>query len=165
MKESLQWYTKLIRSMGEFSRNEKKLRDSGFGSLETTLEVGSLYMFHYDPKLKEILPMYDLFPLSIPIEAYADSWLGLNLHYLPMDVRKLMFTRLKNISGSKLDEKSKLAATYGMVSGISRLEPLKDCIKKYLYSHHQSKFLRISPLYWDTAIKLPIAQFRKSKPF
>jgi hypothetical protein len=164
-KESVQWYTNLIRSMGEFSRNEKKLVDSGFGSLETQLEVGSLYLYFYDPKLKEILPMYDKFPLTTPIEAYADSFLGLNLHYLPLDVRTNMFSAIKRISGSKIDEKSKLAATYSMVNGISRLEPLKNCVKKYLYSHLQSKFLKISPTYWDTAIRLPVAQFRKGRPY
>ena len=42
---------------------------------------GKMYFYFYDPKYKAVLPIYDRFPLVIPIEPYPDGFLGLNLHY------------------------------------------------------------------------------------
>ena len=44
--------------------------------------IGRMYFYHYDPKYKDVLPVYDKFPLVIPMEMYSDGFLGLNLHYL-----------------------------------------------------------------------------------
>src|SRR4051812_17463081 len=38
--------------------------------------IGKMYTFMYDPKTKEELPYYDIFPLIFPIEYYSDSMLG-----------------------------------------------------------------------------------------
>jgi hypothetical protein len=149
-KKSLSWYKNLVLNI----RNEKKIKDSGFGEVVTNLEVGSLYFYIYDPKLKDILPIYDKFPLVIPIEPYADSFLGINLHYLTAGVRGAMFQKLTAISGP-----DKINLSYSMLKGISRLQQMQVCIKKYLYSHVESKFIKIAPAHWNTAIKLPVAQF------
>ena len=44
--------------------------------------VGRMYFYHYDPKYKDTLPVWDKFPLVIPMEMYDDGFLGLNIHYL-----------------------------------------------------------------------------------
>jgi len=149
-KKSISWYRSLVLNM----RDESKIKNSGFGKVVSNLQIGGMYFYRYDPKLKDILPIYDKFPLVIPMEPYADSFLGLNLHYLPSEIRAMMFKKLTNISGP-----NKLAVTYSLLKGVSRLQGFQICIKKYLYSHIESKFIEIDPLFWNTAIKLPVAQF------
>ena len=50
--------------------------------LRNTTFIGRMYFYYYDPKLKDMLPYYDRFPLVIPIEQHSDGILGLNLHYI-----------------------------------------------------------------------------------
>jgi hypothetical protein len=149
-KKSIAWYRSLVLNMA----NEKRIKESGFGEVTKSLTIGGLYFYRYDPKLKDILPIYDKFPLVIPIEPYPDSFLGLNLHYLPTDYRQVMFKKLSSVT-----TRDKIAVTYGMLKGVSRLKPFQVCIKKYLYSHIESRFIEIDPLFWNMAIKLPVAQF------
>ena len=47
-----------------------------------TLTPGNLYFYIYDAKYKDVLPIWDRLPLTIPIQMYSDGFLGLNLHYL-----------------------------------------------------------------------------------
>lgn len=165
-KESLDWYTKMIKQMGHFQKNPKYLDDSGFGSIVLGPQLGKLTFFYYDPKLKDILPHYDIFPLVLPIEPYDDSFLGLNLHYLPMGERAHLFNALLDLTNNnKFDESTKIKARYEILKKASRFQNYEKCIKKYLYSHVQSKFLQVAPTFWTTAIYLPVAQFRKGKPY
>ena len=46
--------------------------------------IGRLNMFLYDPKYKDKLPYYDVFPLVLPIQRYSDGFLGINFHYLTL---------------------------------------------------------------------------------
>ena len=45
-------------------------------------------------KLKNKLPYYDRFPLTLPIEQYSDGFLGINLHYLSILMRIRLLDRL-----------------------------------------------------------------------
>ena len=164
--QSTQWYLTLIKNLGMFHRNTKALKESGFGELTTSLEIGRPVMFWYDPKLKDTLPMYDVFPLALPIEQYGDSYLGLNLHYLSPGARKLFFDRLLSLaSDPKLPENAKIRARYDLLKGTQKYRAFKPCIKRYLFSHIQSKFLNISPTYWKIAVDLPTQQFRRGSPY
>ena len=64
-----------------------------------------MFMFIYDPKHKDTLPFYDTFPLVFPIEIYSDSFLGINLHYLPPVLRaKLMDALYTTANNNKYNE-------------------------------------------------------------
>jgi hypothetical protein len=39
----------------------------------------------------------------------------------------------------------------------------KPCIKRYLFSHVQSRFLEITADEWDIAVMLPVESFAKAK--
>ena len=80
-KESRAWFKKKASNLRSINREalmkEEPLR-------RTNKEVvGNMYMFQYDPKHKDTLPYYDLFPLAIVIGPAEGGFLGLNLHYLP----------------------------------------------------------------------------------
>lgn len=123
-------------------------------------DIGSMYSYFYDPKLKKTLPYYDRFPLTIVIEKYANGFLGLNLHYLPPRYRLILMDKLMDLAtDKKLNKNTKLKLTYGVLRAATKYKEVKPCIKRYLYGHVETKFLYISPTEWERAIFLPVERF------
>lgn len=126
--------------------------------------VGNMFFFRYDAKLKDELPYWDKFPLVIPIDFYPDSFLGLNLHYLGYQERAILLDKLAAVSGNKyLDESSRFQITYDLIRESTKFREVKPCIKKYLYSHVKSQFIKVEPKEWEIAIFLPVQQFVGAK--
>lgn len=135
--------------------------------------LGKLYFFYYDPKTKEKLPYYDRFPLVLALNDYNDGFLGLNLHYLPIKVRMAFMLKLigavpiemggESKKSAKDREIEKLHITYNILKTAQNLKEFRPCIKRYLYSQIGSKILTVQPNEWDTAIMLPVQQFKKAK--
>jgi hypothetical protein len=122
-----------------------------------------MYFYFYDPKTKDKLPYYDKFPLVIPIERYPDGFLGLNLHYIHPKQRIILLDKLSEIAtDNNFDANTKLRISYDYLSRASRLYQAKPCIKRYLFSHVQSRFLEITADEWDIAALLPVESFMKA---
>ena len=122
--------------------------------------VGRMYFFYYDPKTKDTLPYYDRFPLVLPIEQYQDGFLGLNLHYIHPKQRILLLDRLSEFANnSKYDSTTKLRLSYDVLRRSSSISDHSPCIKRYLFSHIESRFLEISADEWDIAALLPVQSF------
>jgi len=52
------------------------------------------------------------------------------------------------------------------LNSAARYKYFKPCVKRYLHSHVQSKFLQIPANEWDIALFLPLERFaKKSKNF
>lgn len=118
--------------------------------------IGRMYFFHYDPKYKETLPVWDKFPLVIPIELYNDGFLGLNLHYLDPYSRLILLDRLHDfINNDKYDDTTKFRLSYDLLSKSKRYALIEQCIKRYLVNHVMSSMIYIEPDQWETAIFLP----------
>lgn len=125
--------------------------------------IGQMFFFFYDPKTKKELPYYDKFPMVIPIEMYDDGFLGLNLHYLDPGLRIMLLDQLMTyVTNKKMDKTTRLRLSYDLIANASKLEMAKPCIKRYLYSHIQSRFIFIEPNEWDMAAFLPTEQFVKA---
>jgi hypothetical protein len=121
--------------------------------------IGKMYMFRYDPKYKDILPVWDKFPLVIPIEMYDDGFLGLNLHYLDPYSRLVLLDRLHDfINNDKYDDTTVFRLSYDLLSQSRRYKLIEDCIKRYLLNHVMSSLIYIEPDNWETAIFLPTAK-------
>jgi hypothetical protein len=120
---------------------------------------GRLNMFFYDPKTKKKLPYYDTFPLVLPLEPISGGFLGMNFHYLPPLLRFRLLERMQKFADGGLSEKTKIDATYDDVKTINLVKPT---IKKYLYSHVRSQFLRIDFDEAALAVYLPVQQFKKA---
>ena len=124
--------------------------------------IGKMYFYFYDPKTKEKMKYYDRFPLVIPIESYNDGFLGLNLHYIHPKYRMTMLDKLSaTANNSSYDEKTKLRISYKYLAAASKVFEATPCIKRYLYSHVQSRFLEIEANEWDIAAILPVESFEK----
>ena len=133
-------------------RDRNKLKESSV--------IGKMYFYFYDPKTKDTMPYYDRFPLVIPIESYNDGFLGLNLHYIAPKYRMALLDKLSVTASNKTyDEKTKLKLNYKYLANASRVFEATPCIKRYLFSQIQSRFLEITADEWDIAALLPMESF------
>jgi len=122
--------------------------------------IGNMYFYFYDPKTKNSLPYYDRFPLVLPIEQYSDGFLGLNLHYIHPKQRILLLDKLSQYaSDSRYDKNTRLKLSYAALASASKAFEAQPCIKRYLFSHVQSRFLQITADEWDIACLLPMESF------
>lgn len=125
--------------------------------------IGRMFFYYYDPKTKDTLPYYDRFPLVLPIELYRDGFLGLNLHYIPPKQRIILLDKLSEFaSNTKFDERTKLRMSYQTLKAAASAFEATPCIKRYLFSHVESRFLEIYANEWDIAALLPVEQFEKA---
>ena len=124
--------------------------------------MGGLYFFVYEPKGKRDLPYYDRFPLVMPLQREADGFLGLNIHYLPINYRILFMQKLMGRAiYDENDEIKRIRITYDILAATRRLREFRPCVKQYLYSQMRSRILAVQPDEWDIATYLPVHQFKK----
>lgn len=164
-KEAIDWFRAkalAIRSANPkliISKSPKIKRKTSIGPGS----MGQMFLFSYDPKGKETLPFYDTYPLVFPIEYYGDSFLGLNMHYLPPVLRaRLMDALYDTINNNDYDEGTMLKISYKILAGASQFSYFKPCVKKYLFNHVGSSFMYINPDEWDIALMLPTERFAKA---
>lgn len=155
-RKSVTWYMNEIKKFtkptsAELIRQGKRSSRPFFGKLN---------MFMYNPKLKNELPYYDIFPLVLPIERYKDGFLGINFHYLPNSLRiKLLSDLMKLKSNNKFDETTIIRARYAKLAQ-SRF--VKPTLKRYLYKKAKSQYRRVDADEFTIATLLPVQQFRKA---
>lgn len=164
---SIDWYRKNVRKMQTTStRLFKESKDHMINSW-TNVGPGQLYFATYDPKHKKTLPYYDTTPCIIPIERYTtgDSRgiLALNLHYLPPILRARLLDELYGtLTNKNFDDKTKMKVNYEIMKRISKGGIFKPTIKRYLGKHFRSRFIRVHPENWNSAIFLPLENFNKA---
>jgi hypothetical protein len=160
-KKSLTWFRKQAEGFDGMTSSDL-MREYGKKDFLNVgnLAMGKLYFFMYDPKLKEELPYYDLFPCVFPIERYNDGFLGLNFHYLPPALRAKLLDVLRETETGKLPDQRKLQISYQTLKGMTKL--FKPCVKRYLSGHLRSKFLNVPYESWGSALFLPVHDFQKA---
>ena len=122
--------------------------------------IGKMYFYFYDPKTKETMKYYDTFPLVIPIEEYNDGFLGLNLHYIHPKQRVILLDKLsETTSNDDYDEKTKFKINYRYLASASKIFEANACMKRYLFTQVESRFLEITADEWDIAALLPVESF------
>ena len=83
----------------------------------------------------------------------------MNFHYLSPTIRFRLLNQLQRFAtNSKFDSTTRLDVSYQRVGGLARV---KQTIKKYLYSHVRSGFMRVDLQDAPTAVYLPVQQFKK----
>jgi hypothetical protein len=119
-------------------------------------------MYYYDPKHKETLAYYDRFPLVFPFRKVQGGFYGLNLHYLPPQLRaRLMDGLYDYANNTRYDESTKIKMNYSLLQNVSKLKFFEPCVKMYLDEHVRSRFMYIYPSEWDVALFLPTERFAK----
>lgn len=124
--------------------------------------LGHMYCYKYDPKYKDELPYYDMFPMGFIVDIGSDHWTMLNMHYLPPKARAILFDRLLALSvNTRNTERMRLRMTYSILKGASKYKFFQPCFKKYLFSHLKSKIVEIPSDQWEVALFLPVQEFKK----
>ncbi len=164
-RESRDWFRQQTKNL---SVSSQRMVRSDRSRLTDRPLLGRMYLFQYDPKGKKTLPYYDRFPLVFPIDsgrttgfaASGGSFLGINLHYLPLPLRaRLMDALYDTITTKELDENTRLKISYNILQQAAKYRFFKPCIKRYLISHVKSRFFYIEPTEWEMALFLPLDRF------
>ena len=144
-KDSIDWFTKRIRK-GKPIKNIEVITD---GFKPKLIEPGGMYVYAYDPKTKEKLPFYDMFPLIICLSIVRGGWYGLNVHYLPPSMRARI---LWEVGYGKMN--------LAKIAKALTLDPrTKPAMKRYLFDHCRSTPKYIPKSEWEIAIQLPFENF------
>lgn len=158
-KKSQSWFSAQVKNLSTATPG-KVLNQLNFVS---TLTPGDMYLFFYDPKYKKELPYYDRFPLVLPFRKVKGGFYGLNFHYLPPLLRVKLLDRLLMFSNTKgITEDTRLRFKYQMIAGSAKFGWAQPCVKMYLNTHVRSRFAKIEPEHWVTAMMLPVERFAKA---
>lgn len=157
--QSVDWFKGLFRE--PFAIRKQMMKGDNGSRYRSSVKLGKMYAFYYDPKHKDTLPVYDRFPLIFPIEFYDDGFLGLNLHYLSQGQRNQLIDLLMRYANNQaMDETTRLQLSWKAVTATSRMKNLsKRCVKRYLRGHVRSRFIEINADEWDKVASLPTADF------
>ena len=161
IRKTASWYRNAVASIADRTSATRLMRS---GKLNGRPSIGRLNMFFYDPKYKKTLPYYDRFPLALPIDRIPGGFVGINFHYLRPAMRFTLLERLQRFSirGGEITRQNRFDVSYNR---IKKLPLTKNAIKKYLWAHTRSQYLRIDYNEAALAVYLPIAQFKKGRPY
>ncbi len=159
-RQSNAWFQQQVRILNAKNPTPNKVMRSTGAKPSNQVIPGSLYMFLYDPKTKDTLPYYDVFPLVFPFKKVPGGFLGLNMHYLPYAVRVKLLDRLLQFANDEtLSENTRIRFSWATISGMSKFKIAEPCVKHYLTSHVRSTYRKIGAPDWATAMLLPVEQF------
>jgi|TARA_S200000501_G_scaffold106866_1_gene100344 hypothetical protein len=156
-QESLDWFKLRLRKIRQ--PVNKLLTDDDFPVVARP-ELGKMYMYLYDAKYKQTMPYWDRFPLIICFDLLSDGFMGINLHYIAPRYRTPLLLSLYEIAmETDNDEERRVMLSYQLIKSVSTLRYAKPCVKRYLFSHIDSRISEIPMDYWDMMVMLPSQQF------
>jgi hypothetical protein len=160
VKKSKSWFDTQVTLLTRQNLTPQKVLAGNPDQLTTTLVPGNLYMYGYDPKLKAELPYYDRFPLVFPFRKTPNGFIGLNMHYLPYNLRIMLLDRLLVFkTNNRMDETTRLKYSWATIDGVSKFDAAIPCVKQYLTGHVKTQFRKVNSEDWATAMLLPVERF------
>ena len=87
------WYQAQIRKLGSRVNPRELISE---GKKVGFVIPGFMYLFGYNPKFRNELPYYDIYPLVLPFRKTNEGFIGINLHYMPYPLRLRVLDTLKN---------------------------------------------------------------------
>ena len=155
-RKSYDWYKRKVQAMT--TPSAKTLISQGKATLRP--KYGVMNLFGYDPKHKDKLPYYDVFPLILPLEPAKGGFIGLNFHYLRPGARAAFLRSLANTTtDKKFDKKTRYRINW------RNNEFMRKTAKHYLFNQVRTSFLNITAEEMAIAIFLPVARFKKGSPY
>lgn len=143
--------------------DDRKLLQQSKEQFRQQTSIGNMFMYFYDPKHKKTLPYYDRFPLIFVIGKAKGGFMGLNMHYLPPQMRATLMDALYDVkNNNRFDESTKLKLSYDILKNASKFRFFKPAIKRYLTRHVRSRIVFVPSTDWDVALFLPTARWEKA---
>lgn len=158
---SLNWFRNKVASLNRNIRPADFFEEKN--RLVSKIELGRMYNFRYDPRTKDKLPYYDIFPLCIPFRPVAGGFLGLNLHYLKPNERAIFLSKLMELERKDEYGNLRIRFNYNTLISATKYKWFRPCIKRYYFAHIRSKYVLIDENEWNVAVFLPTEQFIKAK--
>ena len=164
-KKSLDWFRKYIPRAYNRIRKPQVARDQSL--FTDRLLPGRMYLFDYDARHKDKLPIWDAFPLVFPISEYKAKdgmtiVIGLNMHYLSPQMRMIAFSALlKFKSNDRYNARTKLKLEWDALKVMSESKFFKHAIHSYRMDHVRSRFIEMPPQSWEMVLFLPLARWQK----
>lgn len=173
LAQSRKWFLEKTKAIGDKATNAKTgLQEKLAGKKPVEPMPGMMYAFYYNPKHKETLPYYDTYPLVVILELNSKGILGLNLHYLPLEIRqKFFYGALLNRRSNKgffrdkeeLNEETFFKISYDYLKSARKAKAFRPCIKQYLTPNIKGNIVHIPAPEWERAIHLPTASWEKAR--
>lgn len=164
-KQSMEWFSQKMKDMAGINREtlfrtyESKKRNRLIINRDI---IGTMHMFRYKPQGREKLKYYDIYPLVIIVGESPEGFKGLNLHYLPIDLRaKFLDLLYKELNNDEFDESTRFTAFWNRLNRGFKKRYLKPCIKSYLTSHIIGRISEVESKDWEIAAFLPFQRFIK----
>ncbi|AWY10183.1 DNA end protector [Vibrio phage VAP7] len=135
--------------------------------------IGRMFLYNYDPRWKNILPVYDGWPLvfffnmklgdGVSFGEKGVMYLfGLNVHYLPPRFRLMLFAELQRLKNdSTLREKTRLRLTWDIIKQFASLKYAEHAVKVYRSDHIRTELAEVHPDQWEVVIPMQIAEWHK----
>ena len=162
-KESADWFAKKMKELIEPIDRRKLQREAVALRGYISPHVGRMYVFFYRPKGYKSLPYYDIFPTTIMMNIQKEYFQGLNLHYLPLDIRQEFFSRLLERSNKKIyDKQTFFRIDYDYLKSLRRFRAFKPCFKTYDYKNVMGRIINVPSSEWEIVMNLPTAVWRKA---
>ena len=149
---AIDWFRNVIRKDKAVSFDRVLEGVSALKKSPTSFKPGQMFTYTYNPKYKDKLPFYDIYPLIVVAELTDTGWYGFNIHYLPPILRAELFKEIVYFKRNPADIAKRLAK-----------HPLTAaCIKQYLHKQLVTPPVSIPKEEWEIAIQLPYEGFQKS---
>ena len=162
VKRSKGWFEKQVAALGQQGITPNKVLSGKVENLRQTIMPGNLYMYVYDPVHKDRIPYFDRFPCMLMYKRSIEGFSGLNLHYLPYQMRmQLLYRLLQYKTNAKMDETTRLKFTWAAIKNVRKFAAAIPCFKNYSFAGLRSTFREIRAYEWATAVLLPVEQFVK----
>lgn len=126
---------------------------------------GRLYTFAYEPEKSHKKKTYwDMFPLVLTMiedKPAPGTFMGINLHYLDPERRKLAFLTLveEYASGDLSQRSTRISFLENAKLRAPPARYLRPCIRRYKFENIRGRALLIPPEHWMKMIFLPTHQF------
>ena len=172
LEQSRKWFLEKTKAIGDKATNARTGLEQKLGNKKPVKPMpGMMYAFYYNPKHKETLPYYDTYPLVVILELNSKGILGLNLHYLPLEIRqKFFYGALLNRRSNKgffrdkeLNEETFFKISYDYLVATRAAKAFRPCIKQYLTPNIKGNIVHIPAPEWERAIHLPTASWEKAR--
>lgn len=106
------------------------------------------YMYSYNAKHKERLPIWDRFPIIMYLGAIPNGFEGINIHYIPQEARMTLLNEIINILDNDGDHGE-------AISLVTEVGIQYKGYKKYLNSYVLTAKRPIPRDEWEEAFKTP----------
>jgi hypothetical protein len=159
-----QWYKTVGKSKG----------DTSIQSYAGPFQPGKIYIFRYqDPVTKERLEQWDANPVVLSLGTVDGNDIGVNLNYLPQDIKLRVLDKIYKSFGSKIEEQESkkpgqakaqkpiLSFNEKTIMKFLNTAGLGYAIKRYVTNLRQSTKV-VSAEGWVYIPLLNLAQFKKT---